>query len=66
MLEIISTIIYNKKYVMRSIGSFFLVTNGSAKFLIHKRLFKNVVDERNIRKVFEIIKFNKELIIYRT
>mgnify|MGYP003661434524 CR=1 FL=1 len=66
MLVIIADIIYGKKYAMKRNGNYFLISKGLTKFLIHKKIFKYVVEERNIHNILVIIKSNKELIIYRT
>ena len=66
MLEIISAVIYRKKYTMKRKKNFILVTDGLIKFLIHKILFGNVAGERNIHKILVVLTNNKELIIYRT
>ena len=66
MLEKICTVIHRKKYTIQRKRNFILVTDGSIKFLIHKRLFGNVAGERNIHKILVVLTNNKELIIYRT
>ena len=66
MLETISAVIYRKKYTIQRKRNFILVTDGSIKFLIHKRLFGDVAGERNIHKLLVVLTHNKELIVYRT
>lgn len=66
MLETIAIVIYRKKYNMKRRQRFFLISEGSVKFLIHKNLFNHIALERNINKILAIMMDNKELIIYRT
>jgi len=60
----ISKVIYRKKYTIKRKGMFFLVSDGSVKFLIHKKLFNKVVDSRSRHKILEFLTKNKELIVY--
>jgi len=64
VLEVISKIIHRKKYAIKRKGIFCLITDGSTKFLIHKKLLKKLVETDSVHKILSIVTSNKELIIY--